>query len=53
LKREIEMFIRQGKLKKFVVGSKDVGNYSWKLGKEEPWTKLTTLEILKGFRVNK
>jgi hypothetical protein len=53
LKREIEMFIRQGKLKKFVVRSKDVGSYPWKLGKAEPRTKLTTLEILKGFRVNK
>jgi hypothetical protein len=53
LKREIEMFIRQGKLKKFVVGNKDVGSYSWKLGKAEPRTKLTTLEILKGFRVSK
>jgi hypothetical protein len=53
LKKEIERFIRQGKLKKFVVGNKDAESYSYKLRKAEPRTKLSTLEILKGFRVNK
>jgi hypothetical protein len=53
LKKEIEMFIRQGKLKEFVAKNKDVGNYRWKKGKEEPRTKLTTLEVLKGFRIDK
>jgi hypothetical protein len=49
------MFIRQGKLKEFVAKNKDVGNYPWKSpqGKEATRPKLTTLEILKGFRVNK
>jgi hypothetical protein len=53
LKREIERFIRLGKLKKFVVGNKDAESYSCKLRKAEPRTKLSTLEILKGFRVSK
>jgi hypothetical protein len=53
LKKEIERFIRQGKLKKFVVEDKDAESYSYKLRKAEPWTKLSTLEILKGFRVSK
>jgi hypothetical protein len=53
LKKEIERFIRQGKLKKFVVEDKDAESYSYKLRKAEPRTKLSTLEILKGFRVSK
>jgi hypothetical protein len=53
LKREIERFIRLGKLKKFMVGNMDAESYSCKLRKAEPRTKLSTLEFLKGFRVSK
>jgi hypothetical protein len=53
LKREIERFIRLGKLGKFMVGNMDVESYSCKLRKAEPQTKLLTLEILKGFCISK
>jgi hypothetical protein len=38
LKKEIEMFIRQGKLKEFVAQNKDVRSYPWEKGKEKPRT---------------
>jgi hypothetical protein len=47
------MFIRQGKLKEFVVRDKDIGSYPGKREKAEPRTKLTTLDILKGFGLGK
>jgi hypothetical protein len=53
LKKEIEMFIQQGKLKEFVVGDKDIGSYPGTRGKAEPRTMLITLEILKGFGLGK
>jgi hypothetical protein len=53
LKKEIELFIRQGKLKEFIGQNKDVGSYPWEKGTEELRAKLTNLEVLKGFRVSK
>jgi hypothetical protein len=53
LKKEIERFIRLGRLKNFVIGSMDAESYSCKLRKAEPRIKPSTLEILKGFRTNK
>jgi hypothetical protein len=53
LKREIERFIRLGKLKKFMVENMDAESCSCKLRKAEPRTKLSTFEILKGFHISK
>jgi hypothetical protein len=56
LKKEIEMFIRRGKLQEFVARNKDVRGYSWEKGKEKPCTANAftgrTLEVLKGFHVD-
>jgi hypothetical protein len=57
LKKEIEMSIRRGKLKKFMAQHKDVGSYSWEKGKKKLQTADAfvekTLEILKDFHVGK
>jgi hypothetical protein len=53
LKKEIERFIRLGRLENFVIGSMDAESYSCKLRNAEPQAKLSTLEILKGFHTNR
>jgi hypothetical protein len=59
LKKEIDVSIRRGKLKKFVARHKDVGSYSWEKGKknyrplmllsEKPWKSLKTSTLAKKF----
>jgi hypothetical protein len=55
LKKEVEILIQRGKLREFVAKGEGIGNCSWKSPqeKEGPRRKLTTLEILKGLRINK
>jgi hypothetical protein len=53
LRKEIERFIRLGKLKNFMVENMDAESYSCKIRKAEPRTKLSTLKIPTGFRTSK